>query len=86
MPDITMALRSTMADKPRTEPIGWSPGEAVTSQCGTCLHKRAGFFCDAFPSGNGIPDEILMNQVDHKKAVPGDHGIRYEKAGNEAEA
>lgn len=32
--------------------------------------------CDAFPEG--IPMNILLNQVDHRKEVEGDHGIRFQ--------
>ena len=33
------------------------------------------FACDAYP--NGIPDEILDNEVDHREAVEGDRGLRF---------
>jgi len=31
--------------------------------------------CEAFP--DGIPDEILDNQVDHRKPVDGDRGLQF---------
>lgn len=31
--------------------------------------------CDAFPEG--IPDEIIFNEVSHKNPVDGDNGLRY---------
>lgn len=34
--------------------------------------------CDAFP--NGIPSEILNNDVDHRKEYEGDNGIQYKFA------
>jgi hypothetical protein len=35
-------------------------------------------FCDAFP--NGIPDEIIYGDIDHKSPYTGDHGIVFEKS------
>jgi hypothetical protein len=65
--------------EPTTEPIGWSPADGIAiSQCLSCLHKRAGYFCDAFPAAAGIPDEILANRFDHRRPHPGDHGVRWE--------
>ena len=49
------------------------------SQCDVCRHKREGNTCAAFP--DGIPDEILTNAHDHRKAYPGDKGIRFERLG-----
>jgi hypothetical protein len=35
-------------------------------------------FCDAFPDGTGIPDEIMHSQVDHRtEEVLGDHGLLF---------
>ncbi len=31
--------------------------------------------CEAFPKG--IPDEILVNQADHRNRYPGDHGLIF---------
>jgi len=31
--------------------------------------------CEAYP--DGIPDEIIMNQWDHRKPKPGDHGLQF---------
>jgi hypothetical protein len=47
-------------------------------QCAHCIHFRddeAGLVCAAFP--RGIPSEVVLNQVDHRKPVPGDHGIQF---------
>lgn len=53
----------------------------IISQCSVCtrFHKENhdGETCDAFP--NGIPDEILWNEVSHIKAYPGDNGLRFEQ-------
>ena len=45
--------------------------------CNTCLHKRTGITCDAFPEG--IPEYILRNN-EHFTSVPGDNGIVYSPA------
>jgi hypothetical protein len=63
------------------------------SQCSGCKHSmKAGRRatgelygrCAAFP--DGIPEEILWNEVRHTKPYPGDHGIRYEPIEEEVEA
>jgi hypothetical protein len=36
--------------------------------------------CAAFP--DGIPDEILWNEVRHDDPYPGDHGIQFEPMAN----
>jgi len=61
------------------------------SQCDTCVRfqswasvtpMRDESFCEAFPAG--IPDEVYGNGVDHRQAVPGDHGVQWEaKPGEE---
>lgn len=55
----------------------------VRPQCLDCRHFRrppAGgpgdVACDAFPAG--IPREILLARHDHRRAFPGDRGIRFE--------
>ena len=37
--------------------------------------------CAAFPSGDGIPDEILFEDVafNHRLPFPGDNGIQFKK-------
>ena len=50
-------------------------------QCLACTHllsRELGKLthCSAFPEE--IPVAILMNQHDHRKAYPGDNGIRFE--------
>ncbi|TLM60962.1 MAG: hypothetical protein FDZ69_13720 [Deltaproteobacteria bacterium] len=54
-------------------------------KCLECKHLRDrpegvlfGFFCDAFPDREGIPDDIFIDGFDHTKAYPSDHGIRFE--------
>lgn len=48
----------------------------VMPQCLQCTYwEEPGIICAAFPEG--IPKEVLMNIVDHKNPVSGDHGIRF---------
>lgn len=42
--------------------------------CNSCIHKRNGITCAAFPEG--IPQYILRNG-EHFVSVPGDNGIVY---------
>ena len=49
--------------------------------CLECKHfhrdsKREGFTCDAFP--DGVPEEIIMGEFDHRKPHPDDRGIQFE--------
>jgi hypothetical protein len=58
--------------------------------CFACRHLHPGLVrvtdtppegpstCDAFP--DGIPDEIMLGGVDHRRPLPGDGGIRFELA------
>lgn len=52
------------------------------TQCAFCKHfrgdDRTGNFCDAFPDGDGIPQEIIDNDFDHRQPHKGDHGIQFE--------
>lgn len=50
------------------------------SQCLVCAHRGqprddGTQVCTAFP--DGIPTAVQRNQVDHRQAQPGDHGIRW---------
>lgn len=58
------------------------------SQCATCEYLRSWYtagtdtaVCAAFPAG--IPDPVWFNALDHREAVPGDRGIRWESNGEE---
>lgn len=51
------------------------------AQCNNCKHitKKTGnviYYCTAYL--DGVPAEIALNIVDHKKPFPGDHGIQFE--------
>jgi hypothetical protein len=51
------------------------------SQCVFCKHldtKRPGSFCTAFPDGAGIPLAVLISEIDHRRPVEGDHGVRFD--------
>ena len=56
----------------------WKEGDALIfeSQCDVCKHKGANLTCAAFLTI--IPGEIQTNEHDHRKAYPGDQGIRFE--------
>lgn len=50
-------------------------------RCAQCVHLHEGddrLTCAAFP--NGIPAVIKLGNLDHVRPVPGDRGIRYERA------
>ncbi len=59
---------------------------AIIFKCGDCKHFRPRkkgdeyIFCDAFPDGTGIPEEILFDDFDHTKPYKGDHGIIFAPA------
>ena len=48
----------------------------INSQCLNCHHFRTGYSCAAFPEG--IAEEVLLNQKDHRQPLPGDNGIQFE--------
>lgn len=63
-------------------PEGKFAGEHIVSikpLCDTCAHrsKVSPRLCLAFPGG--IPFDILIGKVDHKKPVKGDNGITYQE-------
>jgi hypothetical protein len=53
------------------------------SLCEFCKHRLTETTCVAFPQG--IPDEVLSQDVTHTLPYPGDNGIRYEQADFEIE-
>jgi len=62
----------------KSDRFTWGPGELKLSQCAYCVHKdKSGATCTAFP--DGIPEDILDNEVIHDKPYPGDHGVLYEQ-------
>ena len=52
-------------------------GTVTDGQCMSCAHWSPDHSttCVAYPQG--IPDIILVNDVDHKKPLPNDHGIQW---------
>jgi hypothetical protein len=65
------------------------------SQCDTCVRFRSPMeradgnwggspFCAAFPEADGgIPKRVFRNGLDHRLPVDGDHGLRWQSAGEE---
>lgn len=51
-------------------------GGSVLTQCCYCKHRLPDGGCPAFPGG--IPDVVIINRADHRKAIAGDGGIRFE--------
>lgn len=53
----------------------------LISQCSVCRHfdpsRRDGDFCTAYPTGTGIPQAIVLNQLDHTRPISGDHGVQW---------
>jgi hypothetical protein len=45
-------------------------------QCVFCIHNRGRGKCDVFPEE--VPLDIVLNKVDHRRPIKGDHGIRFE--------
>jgi hypothetical protein len=52
--------------------------------CMTCKHYHfdnyASMTCDAYP--DGIPEKIIMNEVDHRKPYKNDNGLTYQPKPN----
>ena len=59
--------------------------KAAVVQCNSCIHRLLHANCAAFPTPGSIPYEITFGKHDHRKAFPGDQGIRYEAKTEETE-
>ena len=51
--------------------------EFYSPLCNTCIHRLSPVTCEAYP--RGILKGILTGDLDHRKPVTGDSGIRYKK-------
>lgn len=49
----------------------------ITNQCPVCKHYLGDLSCEAYP--DGIPEDIITGQFDHKEQHNGDNGIRFEQ-------
>jgi hypothetical protein len=48
----------------------------LVADCATCRHKSIYFTtCKAFP--NGVPEQLLSGELNHRTPFTGDHGIMY---------
>lgn len=58
--------------------FGWNEEtQLIVSQCSVCAHAHTtGPTCSAYL--DGIPDEIMYNEHDHRQFFDGDHGIRFD--------
>lgn len=45
--------------------------DPICSNCKFRRYDKPGAFCEAFPDGDGIPDEILYGGNDHSKPIEG---------------
>ena len=43
--------------------------------CVSCKRANNSGTCEAYP--DGIPEEIIMNDWDHRVPQPGDHGLQF---------
>lgn len=66
-----------MGTDARKDEFVWNKNDVEISQCARCVFYVSNATCAAYP--NGIPDVILTNQHDHKKAYPNDNGIRFKR-------
>lgn len=56
--------------------------------CTACRHLKSAMtpMCDAFPTENGIPEEIWRGKNDHCHPYLGDHGVQFEPRSAQVEA
>ena len=63
--------------KNRSDKFTMQYGTVTEPLCMKCKHRDSNpLTCKAFPKG--IPVKILTGELDHHKAVAGDHGIQFE--------
>jgi len=50
----------------------------ISPLCLDCMHfhNDEEFTCNAFPKG--IPEKIILNEIDHRVSYTGDNGITFE--------
>ena len=46
----------------------------------TSAGKNPVWRCTAFPTGDGIPQELIFGDKQHREPIEGDHGIMFEPA------
>ena len=70
-----MTVRQTTEEAPNRFVTDFD--DVIFAQCNSCDHyHNNGETCEAFP--DGIPLDIISNEIDHREPVQGDNGIRWE--------
>jgi hypothetical protein len=55
--------------------MGSTPPSSPAPLCFLCARYRDSYRCEAFPEG--IPFDVIASELDHRKEIDGDHGLRY---------
>ncbi len=64
-----------MAKEDRTDRFVSGQGDLTQPLCNFCLRDNQDGTCSAYP--DGIPKQILIGKIDHRKPYKGDHGLQF---------